>query len=180
MPESSRVKLTLAIPTTFILQKLSKSSQLEIATPGPQSLPPANFAEVVLNRPPGCFCPRFYCLALLIVESPPWRAGPHLATHSFTYPDLLLFFLRNFSIAKQIYLLFIIKFMWTDCTILCAMAFVDSIFKHQLQAPTTRAQVNNVFRILTRSLLPSRWASWGDMRPSSRDLLCCSWPIQRM
>ena len=39
----------------------------------------------------------------------------------------------------------------------------------KLQAPTTRAQGNNVFWRTTRSLFPSRWASWGDMRPSSRE-----------
>ena len=34
-----------------------------------------------------------------------------------------------------------------------------------------RVQDNNVFwMITTRSLLPSRWASWGDMRPPSREL----------
>ena len=37
----------------------------------------------------------------------------------------------------------------------------------KLQAPTT--QGNNVFWRTTRSLFPSRWASWGGMRPSSRE-----------
>ena len=32
----------------------------------------------------------------------------------------------------------------------------------------------------TRKLLPSRWASWGDTRLPSRDVLCCSCPIERI
>jgi hypothetical protein len=106
------------------------------------------------------------------------RAGSsHLATHAFTYPDLLSF-LRIRFIAKQIYLLFSIKFYVNRLNDYLCNGLESINFK--LQAPTTRAQGNNVFRITTRHLLPSRWASWGDMRPSSRDLLCYSCPIQRM
>ena len=51
---------------------------------------------------------------------------------------------------------------------------VDAIFKPQiflkLQASNSRAQGKNVFQISTRSYLPSRWAGWADMRPSSRDV----------
>ena len=143
-----------------------------------QSLPTAT-SNIVPNQLPGCFCAQFHSLV-----SPyrriSWkgRTGSlHLVTHTlFIYPDLLSF-LRDIFIAEHIYL-FLIEFYLNSWTIWCAITLLMRSSNHKnLKLVLKKPQ--HLERKATRVLLPSRWASWGDLRPLSKDVLCCCWPIQR-
>ena len=122
----------------------------------------------------------FYCVIshcwITALESRQFTTS-HLAIHHiFKYLDLPFFF-TNISFALQIYFLFLIEFYVNRLNNLMCHSFVGAIIKtssfklQQLERKTTMCSE-------TRCLLPSRWASWGDMRPPSRDVLCCSFPIQ--
>ena len=86
---------------------------------------------------PGSYSARFYCLlSLIVVESPPWRKFTlGVDTHLLIRICHLLLF-----IVKQIYVLLLIEFMWTDWTIWCAIALLERSPTSNLKASSFKFQ----------------------------------------